>query len=696
MSEKNILLTTMSTLPNEPKENTYCAEIDGQVKYCKGIGQLEAGTKYFLSKVRIDKIVVIGTKATEDGSHVYDDNASAGIRKCDETTSKNAERISADKFYVEQILKFVKEAQGEAHPNDFMKPIESNRDLKEDHFLVLKDVAPPTDKIEGIKEVDNVQGIVNAILEYAKDDDIHLYIDMQGGGRTSGYVRNAVLSILGNERESKVTLEEIIATEYGANNKENRIVNETKRYKIMDLAAAMNSFVRYGKVDLLKSYCEDRGVKAGDETALGKLLRCMESVDDSISLCNVKELENAISDMKQLLNNDTFNTYNKEDSADQVFVKSVFDILRDGIKRDYGALLDEENADKQTVELIAWCTRKGFLQQALTLVEDKMPKVFLKKEQDVINDKYILKYKIKTKPNEDDENADKRLRDFAAQIGHGYNDVENNILYAFPYYDNYDKWEDTIQYKLLENTGRRNSNGVGLANVVIDTSIVSEDNNKWKRNQKTENSLKSIFSVQELSTIGNDGIFMDIIDNDELVERQKELVYESQKEIIAREFSSSDFMKKYCEYRIYNQKKVDLGKPESLYYFLKRVFAQDEEDDEKIVTKKEVWNKVEVTEAPYFTIVNSVRMNNQWVKYRKPATSWWLGLWMKFNTNLKKANESDSVALRRLDDLLCFHNALKAERNCANHAAEEGIRLPASVVKRALEIYVEEAREFVK
>lgn len=644
MSEKNILLTTMSTLPNEPKENTYCAEVDGQVKYCKGIGQLEAGTKYFLSKVRIDKIVVIGTKATEDGSHVYDDNASAGIRKCDETTSKNAERISADKFYVEQILKFVKEAQGEAHPNDFMKPIESNRDLKEDHFLVLKDVAPPTDKIEGIKEVDNVQGIVNAILEYAKDDDIHLYIDMQGGGRTSGYVRNAVLSILGNERESKVTLEEIIATEYGANNKENRIVNETKRYKIMDLAAAMNSFVRYGKVDLLKSYCEDRGVKAGDETALGKLLRCMESVDDSISLCNVKELENAISDMKQLLNNDTFNTYNKEDSADQVFVKSVFDILRDGIKRDYGALLDEEDSDKQTLEMIAWCTRKGFLQQALTLVEDKMPKVFLKKEQDVKNDEYVLKYKeTNTNSNYTVQN---NLNEFGKLIGHDYYDEENNLFYNLEKYLRMG-WNFCIYKRIFERVCTTGPKAFDSGNTVNKNNTITalEDILKLNGMDFTDDSVKDSF----------------ILSDEELSEIVDGILHKD----------SHQFIDAYSKFHICNNEREN---KEIIYIDAKTIYYKIRQCG------------YEFNQKPFLTLVHNIGNYKRYsVKNNSVA--------VRIDVIIKPEYKSKK---RELDDLFILHDALKKERNCANHAAEEGIRLPASVVKRALEIYVEEAREFVK
>ena len=52
-------------------------------------------------------------------------------------------------------------------------------------------------------------------------------------------------------------------------------------------------------------------------------------------------------------------------------------MFQDLIRDSYGhSLLN--NKDRRVIDEIRWCTEKGFIQQALTLVESKMPAVFLK------------------------------------------------------------------------------------------------------------------------------------------------------------------------------------------------------------------------------------------------------------------------------------------------------------------------------
>jgi len=58
-------------------------------------------------------------------------------------------------------------------------------------------------------------------------------------------------------------------------------------------------------------------------------------------------------------------------------------ILKKGIEADYGALLtlrsgkDADAVEVDYVEMLDWCIRKGLLRQALTVVEARMPEVYL-------------------------------------------------------------------------------------------------------------------------------------------------------------------------------------------------------------------------------------------------------------------------------------------------------------------------------
>ena len=60
---KHVLMTTMSTLAYKSVNYYYGKNENGKL-FCDGISSLEPGTKYFLSKYRIDEIVVVGTKET--------------------------------------------------------------------------------------------------------------------------------------------------------------------------------------------------------------------------------------------------------------------------------------------------------------------------------------------------------------------------------------------------------------------------------------------------------------------------------------------------------------------------------------------------------------------------------------------------------------------------------------------------------
>ena len=104
-----------------------------------------------------------------------------------------------------------------------------------------------------------------------------------------------------------------------------------RRYKITELVSGMNAFLRYGKADMIKQYCRDLQVE--ETSPVGKLVTAMDAIDSAISLCNMDALVKKIGELKQLfLTQETFN----EDNRDL----DVFQILQDGIRRDYGGLLE--------------------------------------------------------------------------------------------------------------------------------------------------------------------------------------------------------------------------------------------------------------------------------------------------------------------------------------------------------------------
>jgi len=225
-----------------------------------------------------------------------------------------------------------------------------------------------------LDKFDNVAEIVNEIYRVGREIDcINLYVDMQGGSRTSGYVRNAVLSILNNQETSQIQIEKIVATEFNPRESwVSQIVDETDRYRIHDLVSGMNAFIRYGKADMLVKYCEDMGENEDSRTK--RLVDGMKEVDDAISLCDPNRLESGIRNLIRIIR--------KKDGTEGNYVSNLFHAMEDGIIRDYGRLLPEQNTKCVKIdylELVDWCCRKRLIQQALTVIEDKMPEVVLEK-----------------------------------------------------------------------------------------------------------------------------------------------------------------------------------------------------------------------------------------------------------------------------------------------------------------------------
>ena len=149
-------------------------------------------------------------------------------------------------------------------------------------------------------EIDNIQGLLNSIQE--EKEEIEIYLDMQGGSRTDGYIRSAVLSLLNNDEATKVKLKKVIACDFEQKKFFNPIKNETKRYKITDLVSGMNAFINYGKAEQLNQTWKEL-TDDNPEDEVQNIINLMRKVDQSLSLCDVDALAEGIRQLDYTLTN---------------------------------------------------------------------------------------------------------------------------------------------------------------------------------------------------------------------------------------------------------------------------------------------------------------------------------------------------------------------------------------------------------
>ncbi len=504
---KRIILTTMSTLPFDPKKNFYRTT---DQKYCEGISQLEAGTKYYLSTVEdIKEIVAIGSDKVIEPSKdlltkvclkdqfknrnvvqeiVNKQNASAysmysyGIHcflneemepstiqidearqikinkiieenqsnNLDERMKKINEAIKADiekayltdeekeayrlgelpEFDVEskEIEPYINTVKKERSISLFGKEIIFVRLLDEIQNKVLdmtskkddvvskellkkyqEDLQKLTIELEDIRthrfatekqyakekifekmdsdsklkcreenktveiqfvplkkedEIDNIQGLLNAIQK--DHEPIEIYLDMQGGSRTDGYIRSAVLSLLNNDESSNVKLKKVIACDFEYGKFFNPIKNETNRYKITDLVSGMNAFLNYGKAEQLNQTWKELSQDDQDD-AVQDIIDLMRKVDQSLSLCDVDALAEGIRQLYKKLSDEIKVTNSNEE---------FMEVLRTNILEDYKGIV--KNGEIDIFALVQWANKKGFIQQAITLIESRMPEQMVK------------------------------------------------------------------------------------------------------------------------------------------------------------------------------------------------------------------------------------------------------------------------------------------------------------------------------
>ena len=422
----NLLLTSLSSLDDRKWHRYFYYNKDGNLLYCDGLSVAEAGAKYILADVDIDEIIVLGTGNTyepgEENKRIilreWSDFTSMDTKEISEYSFfqyrisqfldgldmeaidvlEDTEGVRAEEI-LEGYNKFCEElsAQPTYRPDRVFHMISSDENLY-NHLLSLLPALSDkemlwleryiytqfTDKMKLSRREDNTDIGISFIPTSHKNSEnyvpaenvaeivrqlnavdaerVNVYMDMQGLASAEGYTILAVLSMLSNDQNSRIFIEEIITSHYRKGRFANPIDNnEMKRYEINNLVSGMSAFISYGKVDEIQAYWDSRGI---ENPHVEMLLYAMRRVDEGISLCNTGDLESGIDMLK-----DVFSSTPREELPE--VESNIFRILEDTIRGDYGKLLEGDDVDP--LELVRWAMKKKFYQQSLTIIESRLP-----------------------------------------------------------------------------------------------------------------------------------------------------------------------------------------------------------------------------------------------------------------------------------------------------------------------------------
>lgn len=311
---ENVLLLAMSTLPKYIKENSFFYEKEGDILNFTCKSQLAPETECIMKmlscdKKVLDRIVVLGSKEAFEDIH--------------ETVKQTAYN-----YYKDEIISFVNK--------------ESDIIFDGDKSIIGIKMYEPA---AFLKAIDSIKGQAN--------NPINLYIDVQGGKRSETTAMIAITELL---RRQNVTIKGRYANDFSPSSSgPYRIHTVDEEYNTFELVTAMTEFNRYGRGEGLKVYFEGRE----DEFAK-QLADAINNVAQSIQLCDMDRFGNAIRMIGAL-----HNRYDEASTSD------VLSIIYKDIMGDYKSLISSPVNDYVTQ--IEWCINKGFIQQALTIIESKMP-----------------------------------------------------------------------------------------------------------------------------------------------------------------------------------------------------------------------------------------------------------------------------------------------------------------------------------
>lgn len=369
----NVLLLALSTFGSFLKSTQYSCETAGITDQVDGYYQLEPVPKMLAKlladgKEYLDKIVMLCTKETLNIATV-------------KTPEGKVLTISPVEYFQRSV-------------RSYLNPYSKN----EDCFVTIN--------VSLDSPYDGIQRVIEALRNI---NTPKLYLDTHGGIRGIQRIMEATVSLLKIEH---INVEAAYAVEFGANP---RIISETENMKIFDFVAGVNEFITCGRADTLKEY-SNASCQEGSNSQEKELISAIQIVSNGIQWCCIPEFERGLSKLQTFFkdNNSSLNT------SDQF---SYLDIYKKDIERDYQKLVKKHNVADE----INWCRKKGFYQQALTLIESKISTL-------LIDEWKILKINNKYTPACKQGKTLYKIPDLPKQVLVSSNDLFNGFVFPINKY----------------------------------------------------------------------------------------------------------------------------------------------------------------------------------------------------------------------------------------------------------------------
>ena len=215
-----------------------------------------------------------------------------------------------------------------------------------------------SDSVDEITKFDvnilQVANIADAITNYAKNypnEEIILHADMTGGFRHSSMMMLSIMQLL---KYRGIKIGEVIYSDSTTHT----VYKATEIQRMFSLINGADEFVKFGSVEALYEY-----FGSNPPEPLKSLLSAMKNLSEAIKICRTGTIENELKNLGNHIK--TFREHTSKDIKSEIFAKII-----DTIETEYGNLI-KDSASR--LDIIRWCMKKGFWQQAMTLCTEWLP-----------------------------------------------------------------------------------------------------------------------------------------------------------------------------------------------------------------------------------------------------------------------------------------------------------------------------------
>ena len=241
--------------------------------------------------------------------------------------------------------------------------------LKQQYPHINCVAVPFDDKADTYTSIQQITSMTQAIQAYFQEkgwepEDIALHVDMTGGLRYASMMMLAVMQFM---KYRHIPVVEVVYSNWKKGTPNTVTVQDvTEVYRMFNLVSGADEFVNFGSVKEIDDYFKGR--EQSDE--LRHLLDTMRLFSDAIKICRTQIMRQSVHQL-----GDALQAF--EQTKDKSLQESLFLQIMDVFRTEYGKLLTDSVTD---FDIIRWCVRKGFLQQAMTLCTEWLPTHIVEKK----------------------------------------------------------------------------------------------------------------------------------------------------------------------------------------------------------------------------------------------------------------------------------------------------------------------------